>query len=116
MADSAEEIQKHVKTYLMVGAALFVFTGITVAVTYVDFGSHSVNYGVGLAIATFKAALVALIFMHLNHEKKLIYKILIFTAVFVAGLGALTMLAGGDPLLDPKVEGGYQEEGVQTKY
>ena len=116
MADSPEEIQKHIKTYLLVGATLFAFTVITVGVTYIDFGSKAVNYGVGLAIAVFKASLVALIFMHLNHEKKLIYKVLLFTAIFVAGLGILTMLGGGDPVFDPGVKGGFQEEGVQTMY
>ena len=116
MADSPEEIQKHIKTYLMVGAALFAFTVITVVASWVDFGSTTIDYGVGLAIATFKAGLVALIFMHLNSEKKLIYKILLFTVVFVIGLAFLTMLAGGDPIVDDNWKGGYQEEGVQTMY
>jgi len=32
MESSSEDIQKHVKTYLMVGATLLVFTGVTVLV------------------------------------------------------------------------------------
>ena len=116
MADSPEEIQKHIKTYLMVGAALFAFTVITVVVSWFHFGSMEMNYAIGLGIACFKASLVALIFMHLNSEKKLIYKILLFTVIFVIGLAFLTLLAGGDPLMDYEMKGGYQEEGVQTKY
>ena len=73
MADSPEELQKHLKLYTMVGAALLVFTVITVAVSYVDFGSTFINVAIGLGIATFKAGLVAMIFMHLNDEKPMIY-------------------------------------------
>ena len=35
---------------------------------------------------------------------------------FVIGLAFLTMLAGGDPIVDDNWKGGYQEEGVQTMY
>lgn len=98
MADSPEEIQKHVKAYTFVGAVLLLCTVITVAVTYVDFGSHFLNVSIGLAIATFKAGLVAYIFMHLNHEKPMIYRILVFTFFFVAGMFLLFMLALSDPI------------------
>lgn len=88
MADSVEEINKKKKLYLVIGGLLFLFTAITVmvaSVEWLDFGGHGfdhVDATIGLAIAAFKASLVMLIFMHLNHEKKLIY--------FVYGL-ALTM-------------------------
>ncbi|MDA7643606.1 cytochrome C oxidase subunit IV family protein [Verrucomicrobiales bacterium] len=98
MADTPEELQKHVKAYTIVGAALLVFTVITVAVTYVDLGSTFVNVGIGLGIATFKAGLVAYIFMHLNHERPMIYRILVFTFFFVAGMFLLFMLAQADPI------------------
>ncbi len=49
-------------------------------------------------IATVKAALVALIFMHLKGERGLIYKFLAFTVIFVIGLFALTYLAWTSPL------------------
>ncbi len=79
MADSPEEIKKAVKKFQIVGAALFVGTVITVLVATVpalDFGGHGldgVDITIGLIIATIKASLVMLIFMHLNHEKPLIY-------------------------------------------
>ena len=47
--------------------SLLILTGITVAVSYVDFGAF--NVVVALTIATIKAILVALFFMHLLHDK-----------------------------------------------
>ena len=106
MADSPEEIRKAVKTYIAVGALLFVFTVITVAVAsfeILDFGIHGfdwVDAVIGLAIATFKATLVAVIFMHLNHEKKAVYWIFGSGLVFAAFMGALIALAKADPIVD----------------
>lgn len=105
MADSAEEIQKHIKTYLLVGLVLLAGTLLTVAVAKIsifDFGAPGVtapDIVMGLAIATVKVAFVMLIFMHLNHEKPLIYKILAFTVVFAIGLFFLTYLAWLDPVV-----------------
>jgi len=82
----------------MVGALLLTFTLITVFLSYLDFGSHKANMAIGMLVATFKAGLVAAIFMHLSAEKKLIYRILIFTAFFVAGLFWLTYLAWYNPI------------------
>jgi len=80
----------------MVGATLLVFTGVTVALSYVDFGAPKANVAVAMLVATFKAGLVAAIFMHLAAEKRLIYRILIFTGFFVLGLFWLTFLAWYD--------------------
>jgi len=79
MAGSVEEIKKATRLYTKIGAILFVFTVVTVMVAtieWLDFGAHGFDAAdavIGLAIATFKASLVMLIFMHLNHEKGLIY-------------------------------------------
>lgn len=97
--DHPVDLRKSVRTYLKVGAALIVFTCITWAVAYVDFGSHAANLGIGLGIATFKVSLVALIFMHLNHERGLIYKTLAFTVIFAIALMALIILAFYSPIL-----------------
>ena len=99
MADTPEALKKHIKLYALIGAILFACTGLTVWLSYVDFGSHALNIGIGLLVATIKALLVALIFMHLNHEKSLIYKILAYTLFFVLGLFVLTILAFYDPLI-----------------
>jgi caa(3)-type oxidase subunit IV len=91
----AHNVQKHVRGYLMVGATLLVFTAITVALSYVNFGAPKANIAVAMLVATFKAGLVAAIFMHLAAEKRLIYRILIFTGFFVLGLFWLTLLGIG---------------------
>lgn len=92
------DVSKHVKKYLLVGALLLVFTGITVFLSYVDFGSVKANIAVGMLVATIKATLVAAIFMHLSAEKKLIYRILVFTAFFALALFFLTYLHWYDPV------------------
>ena len=97
--DDHHDVSKHVRKYLMVGALLMVFTIITVALSYFDFGSHKANIAVGMLVATFKAALVAMIFMHLSAEKQLIYRVLIFTVFFVLGLFWLTYLHWYDPIV-----------------
>ena len=99
MAESHEEIRKHLRVYHMVGAALLAFTVITVIVSKIDFGSTTVNVLIGLAIATFKAGLVAAVFMHLNHERPMIYRILVFTFFFAAGMILLFILALKDPIM-----------------
>lgn len=94
----AHDVAHHVKKYMMVGATLLLFTAITVALSYVDFGTRKANIAVALLVAVFKAGLVAAIFMHLSAEKKLIYRILVFTGLFVFGLFWLTFLAWYDPI------------------
>jgi caa(3)-type oxidase subunit IV len=92
----------HVRPYLLVGAALFLFTGITVGLSYVDFdhifGSHGMNMKIGLTVATFKVCLVGAWFMHLKSEKGNIWRPLIFTFIFVTGLFLLFLLAYIDPI------------------
>ena len=94
----AHDVSHHVKKYMMVGATLLAFTAIPVFLSYVNFGTQKANVAVALVVATFKAGLVAAIFMHLSAEKKTIYRILIFTFFFVLGLFWLTYLAWYDPI------------------
>ncbi|HYJ04834.1 MAG TPA: cytochrome C oxidase subunit IV family protein [Chthoniobacterales bacterium] len=95
----AHDVSKHIRSYLLVGLTLIAFTAITVGLSYVDFGTQKANVAVAMLVATFKAALVAAIFMHLSNEKRMIYRILIFTAFFVLGLFFLTYLAWYDPIV-----------------
>jgi caa(3)-type oxidase subunit IV len=81
MHSDHEAVKKSIRTYLMVGAALFVLTGVTVGVNQVHLPEGPAVV-VALIIAAFKGSLVAAIFMHLNHEKKWIYGSLILTVVF----------------------------------
>jgi caa(3)-type oxidase subunit IV len=92
----AHGVQKHVRGYLMVGALLLAFTGITVALSYVHFGTDKANIAIAMLVATLKAGAVAGVFMHLAAEKRLIYRILIFTGFFVMGLFWLILLAWYD--------------------
>ena len=94
----AHEVRRHVRGDLLVGATLLAFTAINVALSYVNFGTQKANVAVALLVATFKAGLVAAIFMHLSAEKRLIYRVLIFTGFFVLGLFWLTYLAWYDPV------------------
>src|SRR6187549_3943866 len=96
--DHDHDVSKHVKKYLLVGATLLFFTLVTVALSYVNFGTHKANMIVGMLVATFKAGLVAAIFMHLSAERQLIYRILIFTGFFALALFFLTYLAWYDPI------------------
>ena len=61
--DTKKETRAHVLTL----TTLLILTVITVAASYVDFGSG--NIVIALAIATMKATIVALFFMHLLHDK-----------------------------------------------
>lgn len=93
------DLRKSVKLYLLIGGVLLFFTLVTVAVAFgVDLGDVHYNIALGLAIAAFKVSLVALIFMHLNHERGLVYKILLFTVIFFAGLMFLCVMAWYDPI------------------
>src|ERR1051325_3296759 len=94
----AHDVAHHVKKYMMVGATLLLFTALTVFLSYVNFGTQKANVAVALLVATFKAGLVAAIFMHLASEKRMIYRILVFTFFFVLGLFWLTYLAWYDPI------------------
>ena len=76
-----EEVKKHVRVYLGVFVALLILTGVTVWVSYFHL---PIGYAVlvALAVASLKGAMVALFFMHLSHEKKIIYSSLLLTLVF----------------------------------
>jgi len=78
---TAEEIRKETRTYLMVFVALAFFTIVTVGVSYLHL-SFGPALALALLIATIKGSLVACFFMHLISERKLIYSVLVLTAVF----------------------------------
>lgn len=96
MSDDAHDIQKHVRSYLIIGAILLVGTVLTVVAAQIDLGNHYVNVGVGLLIATVKASLVALFFMHLISEKTAIYMFMSVTVFFFTGLVVLTLWSSHD--------------------
>jgi cytochrome c oxidase subunit 4 len=84
-AHDAHDIKAHVKTYMMVFGALAVLTVVTVAVSYIHLPTLPA-VALGLLIATVKASLVAMFFMHLKGEKRSIVWTLILTAIFFVAL------------------------------
>ena len=100
MHSDQESIRKSIATYWKVGGALFVFTGITVAVNQVHL-SVPLAIAVALIIATMKGSMVASIFMHLSHEKKWIYGSLILTVIGFIVLMTVPGLTIGDNIGTP---------------
>ena len=103
----------HSKVYLIIGALLFIFTVITVALSYIDFAhigifkwafglvglkGDGINIVIGLIVATFKVCLVGAWFMHLKQETMQIWRPLLFTFFFVFALFMLFVLAYLDPI------------------
>jgi caa(3)-type oxidase subunit IV len=93
-------IKKSVRTYMIVGALLYVGTVITVAVNQVHL-AVPLAITVALIIACVKGSMVAGVFMHLSHEKKWIYGSLILTAFFFLMLMAVPMLTVDDGIGTP---------------
>ena len=100
MHDDPAEIRKHVRTYLMIGAALFVFTGITVAVNQVHL-AVPLAITVALIIAITKGSMVASVFMHLSHERKWIYGALLLTVLFFIVLMSVPLFTQMDNIGTP---------------
>lgn len=75
--------------YLAVFAALIVFTAVTVAVAFLDLGV--LNNVVALGIATIKATLVVLYFMHVRGSSALTKAAIASGIVFFAILVAFTL-------------------------
>src|SRR5215510_8447736 len=72
MSDAAAQdhgAHDHSKEYVNVLLALAVLTFVTVAISRIHFGRFG-NIFVGLAIATVKASLVVMFFMHLKYEQR----------------------------------------------
>ena len=79
-----------VRVLLAVFAALMALTAITVAVSYFDFGSF--NLIVAVSVATVKASLVAIWFMHLRYENGLHAIIFLIGVAFLGLFLVIAML------------------------
>jgi cytochrome c oxidase subunit IV len=77
------------KAYLLVFGALLSLLLITVAVGFIDLGLFNVI--VALAIATAKALLIALYFMHLRYSDRLMWVVAAGGAFWLGILLTLTM-------------------------
>ena len=73
-----------VKWYMLIGGLLLVLTYVTYRVSLIDLGAF--NTIVALTIASFKATLVVLIFMHVKYTSEKLTKAVIISALFFLGL------------------------------
>lgn len=79
MSEHSEHVVP-LKTNVAVWLALLVLTGVTTGVAFVDLGP--LNTIVALVIATCKALLVVLIFMHVKYASDKLVKVVVISAVF----------------------------------
>jgi cytochrome c oxidase subunit IV len=75
--------------YAAIFGALLMLTGVTVGQSYVDLGA--LNIVLVILIASFKASLVVLFFMHLRWDNKFHAFIFIVTLLFIGVFFAYTM-------------------------
>jgi cytochrome c oxidase subunit 4 len=94
-AHSVDDVKKSVKTYFVIFGALMVLTIITVGVSYVHL-PIALAVVVALVVATIKGSLVAMYFMHLLHERKVIYWVLMLTVIFFVFLMFVPLLTNLD--------------------
>ncbi len=88
--DEHEHSHGGLKIYATVLATLLVLTVITVAASYFDFGSA--NIVIAILIATIKASLVALFFMHLKDDKPVNGMLLVSCFLFLGLLLTFCLL------------------------
>ncbi|HTP64972.1 MAG TPA: cytochrome C oxidase subunit IV family protein [Geobacteraceae bacterium] len=70
------------RIYIIVWLALLVLTAVTWGVSYINLGMGNVT--VALIIASVKAGLVALYFMHLRYENRLVWAFALVPLFFLA--------------------------------
>jgi len=92
MHSDPAEVKKSVRSYITVFVMLMVFTVVTVAAASFHF-AVPLAITIALVIATMKGSMVAGVFMHLSHEKQLIYGALLLTFMFFVMLLFLPVLA-----------------------
>ena len=100
MHSDPAQVKKTVRTYMMIGAALLVFTAITVAANQLHL-AIPIAIVVALIIAITKGSMVAAVFMHLSDEKKWIYGALLLTVMFFIVLLSVPMFTIMDTIGTP---------------
>jgi cytochrome c oxidase subunit 4 len=86
------EVHAHIgtyRTYIAVFFGLLFFTALTVGVSYIHLGRA--NLAVAVIIASIKAALVCVMFMHLKDDKRFNSLILVAAITFIGVFFALTV-------------------------
>ncbi len=77
------------KVYFMVASMLIVLTYVTIEVSYHDFGT--LNLIVAMTVASIKASLVALFFMHLKYDERFNAVVFVGSLAFLGIFFALTL-------------------------
>jgi cytochrome c oxidase subunit IV len=91
----------HVKGYLAVFGALLLLTVVTVGASYLQLSTTG-TVVLAIAIASVKAVLVALFFMHLKSERPAIYWTLGLTGVLFVALFGVVLWTEADHLFGTK--------------
>ncbi len=92
MTENTHTNEPHVlplSIYLGIGSILIFLTAGTVYAAGIDFGAY--NLLIAMAIATIKASLVAMYFMHLKYDNKLYLLLFLSAIVFLAIFIVITM-------------------------
>ncbi|MEY4386202.1 MAG: hypothetical protein RLY20_1485 [Verrucomicrobiota bacterium] len=92
----------NVRRYLIVFGCMIATALLTVGVATAPLGSHKLNIALALVIIAVQAFLVLGFMMHLLSERRMIYTVLFFTAVFFVALMALTLFARHDEVTQPR--------------
>lgn len=100
--------------WILIGVclALMFLTYITVAATYIDLG-QDMNLVLAMAIATVKATLVVLFFMHLFWDKPFNWIVFVGSLIFVALFLCIAMMDSIE--YQPQIIPGYAPEIEQTQ-
>ena len=98
-----------VRTYFCVYIALLALTALTVWAAYYEIGGLLT----AMFIATIKAGVVTLIFMHLHYESKLVWGIVIYP-IFIFLLMVVGTL-GDSSIKERPTPSGYEESQEMTK-
>ena len=90
----------HVRGYIGIFGALLVLTLVTVGVSYLEL-PVAPTVALGLTIASAKAALVVLFFMHLKGERPMVMWPLALTMVLFAALFGFILWSEADHIVGP---------------
>ena len=87
---NSKNIKEEINQYIKIFIALGVLTVITVGIAYIEVGKMWIAVLLAMIVATMKGTLLAGFFMHLFHEKKIIYLFLGITLVLLCALFFIT--------------------------
>ena len=96
--EHALDIDRHVRTFIIVFVSLMLLTVVTVAANFMLHLSVGATIALALFIASIKGSLVACYFMHLISERKLIYWVLGFTVINFFGMLLIPLLTESDKI------------------